>query len=276
MEWSGEKGTTIHGDGTSSRKVFFFHIPKTAGTPFNYFLQTNLSPGWEHVEGCLVPGEGLRLSNIDELKPLNYITGHVPFPVFTANGFERDKYSLVTVLREPISHLASHVNWGIRIREIGGFEGHSAEVREMSDAIAQSNLKNPQEFISLLEKYRGMFQNVQARMFTNADGVASAFNAISNLKQLDLVGITERFDDFLAACSRLWGLSSPPAIPKDKANANPTYRVTKDWILNNRVALDFIIEYIALDLFVYRYALHSGEIKIAACGLEDVRAKCQS
>lgn len=246
------------------RRVFFFHIPKTAGTSFNNFLESNLGNGVAHAEIFKPPGEPTRFNNLEWLKGLNYISGHLPFPVFGANEFSPANYFRVTILREPIAHLMSHFNWLIRIREIGGefYDSHPAEIREISDQIAAADLTCAAQLIGLLERYAYLFQNAQTRTLSNREDVTSLFDAIGNIKQFDLVGLTERFDDFLQVFSTMCGLKSTTGPPAERANANPAYQVTKQWICASPEALDFVAEYNAKDLYLYQYALHSGEVNV--------------
>lgn len=238
-------------------KVFFFHIPKTAGSTFNKVLETELAPGQTHAEAFLSPATPLLLPNAEELKRLNFVSGHVPFPVFEANGFDRSQYVLAIILREPIAQMVSHINWMVRIRELEGYEGHSEWIRGVSDDVVAADLSHPGELIDLLQRHRMLFQNVQTRTLADRDGVSSVSHALSNLERIDLVGFTERFGEFLDRFHTRMGLPRPAETPNKRENVNPSYKLSRKWIENTPQAFDFVVEYCAQDLYLYQHALRT-------------------
>ncbi|MFM6402345.1 MAG: hypothetical protein ACKPFF_37175, partial [Planktothrix sp.] len=92
-----------------TKKTFFIHIPKTAGSSFNKFLHTYLH-GDSHCESYRDSSQPWTFNNLDFLKSFDFISGHLNIQYFNKN-FERDNYLLVTLLRNPVDQLISHVNW---------------------------------------------------------------------------------------------------------------------------------------------------------------------
>jgi hypothetical protein len=97
--------------------TFFMHIPKTAGTSFNTFVRSHFSRAIiTHLESY-APSEYSRIA-----KEYQYIAGHLPVAVAKAY-FPVDTFLWYTLLREPYSHVHSHINWlrGIAMQSESSF-----------------------------------------------------------------------------------------------------------------------------------------------------------
>lgn len=230
------------------KKIFFIHIPKTAGSSFNAFLKANLH-GREHCEAHLNP-DRLTFSNLDELKTFDYISGHLRLRVFTSNQFSKETYFLMTFLREPINQLLSHLNWVMYIYDIDPvfFRKHPEEIQKISLELRETDLYDPIAFISALQKFQGLFKNNQSRFFNIQN--ANASDVIDIMSSLDMVGITECYEESIQLFLHLSGLELEPKI--HNVNQNPSYRIKKD-ILNDEKIRDFIYEYNDLDLAIYDF-----------------------
>lgn len=233
----------------ASRKIFFIHIAKTGGSSFNAFIKKRLY-GIEHCEMHLA-SDTITLLDLELLKQLDYISGHLKLDVFNKNEFSREAYFLMTFLRNPIDQLISHVNWIIHIQELGSdsFSRLSQEIQEASHEFASANLYDADTFISLLQKHQG-FSNNQSRYFVDQpDHVGSSF-IIERMLQLNLVGITEQYEESLKWFIQLNHLCFEPIVERENINPNP--RIKRD-ILENPLIYDFLQSYSAVDIEVYNY-----------------------
>jgi hypothetical protein len=88
-------------------KIFFMHIPKTAGSAFNHIFKPCMPPEryFEHMES--------RKAEIDSVvsdgQPF-FLSGHLTFDLMRHVIDRQDVFS-VTILRNPVDQLLSHLNW---------------------------------------------------------------------------------------------------------------------------------------------------------------------
>ena len=137
--------------------ICFMHIPKTAGTSFNAWARSCFSGDrfFTHIE---------RLTN-EELEQgverAHYLAGHLPL-------FELDKvvdlsrFELISIIREPFSHLHSHLNYvkgvrpGATLESYYGFR-HNKTIKTLSDTLNRIDFSNPDEihgFVAGLHDYQ--------------------------------------------------------------------------------------------------------------------------
>ncbi|MBI4780057.1 MAG: sulfotransferase family 2 domain-containing protein [Oscillatoriophycideae cyanobacterium NC_groundwater_1537_Pr4_S-0.65um_50_18] len=233
------------------KKIFFIHVAKTAGSSFNKFLANNFV-GESHCEQYL-DSQTVTLPNLDSLKKLEYISGHLNFFVFARN-FAREEYFALTFLREPIDQLISHINWVIHIYDIGSdfFQAHPKNIQDLSLELRAANLYDSDTFISCLSKYDWLFQNCQSRYFVEDWQNLRSMDVIENLATLDMVGLTEFYERSLqkfVAANQL-----EVEVKVDFLNQNSEYKIKKD-ICENALIHEFIQTYNKVDIEVYAYAL---------------------
>jgi hypothetical protein len=241
------------------RKIFFIHIAKTAGSSFNAFLRRNLN-GEAHCEQYFVPGSCLRFqpSYINQLKAFDYISGHIKLDAFFTNDFIRENYCLATFLREPMSHLISHLNWLIRIYELDSdfFSAHPTEVKEASIRLRNADLYDAQTLMSLLQEpyFRVAFSNSQSRYFANCPEIVGSEFIIEKMAKLDAIGITERYADSLIMIADRATLEGCD-FKCDRENQNRNPKIGKD-ILENEAIYEFLLGYNSIDLEIYHHFAH--------------------
>lgn len=159
--------------------VVYIHIPKTAGSTVNYYLDRSGKPGFSHVEAWL---------NDDQVAPSkvdssDWISGHIPYLQMKSRLTELTsrELRLYTVVREPIAQLVSHYNWLIEIFHRGDafYNSHPGNIREISECIRYSDNSDPAKIIDNLDRFSGLFLNQQSRV------ALSSFPTNSSCIQLD-------------------------------------------------------------------------------------------
>lgn len=234
------------------KKIFFIHVPKTAGSSFNTFLAKHFS-GRNHCEAYLAPDQ-MTMLNLSELKILDYISGHLKLDTFFWNNFSKEEYFLLAFLREPVEHLISHINWVMHIHDISAdfFNGHPKVIQQMSLELRSLNLYDTDSFVSSLQKYQGLFKNTQSKFFVTKPEDITNDSVVEQVSKLDMIGFTELYEESLRKFINLNNLGVEPEI--HKVNQNPCYRIQKD-ILENDSIYNFIREYNAIDDAVYRFLI---------------------
>lgn len=238
---------------TPNKKIFFIHIGKTAGSSFNAFLDKHFN-GEEHCQKYLA-SDRKTLLNIEHLKTLDYISGHLKLSVFHENNFQKKDYFLMTFMRDPVKQLISHLNWVIHIYDISPkfFYGHPKKIQQISLELRQLDLYDQNSLLLALQKFQGLFKNNQSRYFiTNPEAVGSEA-IIRNMSELDMIGFTEYYEESLKLFTFLNNLSVNLEI--HQLNRNTTYKIKQD-ILENDLINEFIQEYLQVDINVYNFFLH--------------------
>jgi hypothetical protein len=230
------------------QKIFFFHIAKTAGSSFNQLL-ARYYRGEAHCECYL---KGAELGSLEHLTQLDYISGHLRFSTFTNSRLAQENYFLLTFLREPIAQLLSHLNWVMYIYNIGPgfFSNHPQFVQDMSLELRALDLYDADSFIYALEKFQNWFKNNQSRYFSPTQDVC-ATTVIENLSQLDLIGLTEHYEQSIKQFAHARQLRLTDSAV-EIVNKNPSYRVGKE-ILDNPLIHEFLLDYNQVDIEVYSH-----------------------
>lgn len=229
-------------------KIFFFHVAKTAGSSFNQFLAKHYL-GEDHCERYLA---GAELTKTEYLMQFDYISGHVRFPTFIDSGLIRENYFLLTFLREPIAQLLSNLNWVIHIYDISPnfFGNHPQFVQAMSLELRSLDLYDTDSFIYALEKFQNWFKNNQSRYFSMTQEV-HAESVIEAMSQLDLIGLTEHYEQSLRLFAHARNLRMTHS-DLEIVNKNPNRRVGRE-LLDNPLIHEFLLDYNQVDLAVYGY-----------------------
>jgi len=103
-----------------------------------------------------------------------------------------------------------------------------------------------------LEKYPGWFKDNQSRYFVRADELSAA-TVIDVLSRLNLVGVTERIDQFVRQFQDLTGtIPSSRSLPLPRENRNPAYRVPLS-LLDDPVVDRYLSKYNSIDMAVYAH-----------------------
>ena len=150
------------------KKILFLHIPKTAGSSFNAIFRNAVPEGrhFEHLEG-----HGERLQRICEDGLPYFVSGHLTFDFMQTYIERQDVYS-ITILREPLDQLLSHLKW---VKYVGSPEyPHPASVPPPILELARRLFETPLRDIAAVERLidsptgRQLFDNLHVRYMTNA------------------------------------------------------------------------------------------------------------
>ncbi|MBD2484159.1 glycosyltransferase family 92 protein [Planktothrix sp. FACHB-1365] len=252
------------------KKTFFIHVPKTAGSSFNKFLHTYLH-GDSHCEAYLEVNQLWAFQNLDVLKSWDFISGHLNIQYFNRN-FKKDNYLLVTLLRNPLDQLISHVNWLASVHQCDHnsrfYQSHPDYIKKMGYNLYEKDLKDHRDIVDFLLKYK-LFKNSQSSFF-QSDSNLDADQIIENLLDFDLVGLTEDYSQFLKNYITLIGLEPivEPVIEQINVNSEPA--LNKKELLNNSNFVEFINDYNAVDIKVYNYFYELNKNRVDSFRSDDL------
>lgn len=215
-----------------STPVYFMHIPKTAGSSFNAFLQTCYKPSHyhPHIERLEPAAQALLLR-----RRQGCVSGHLHFE--RARSMSKlDAYHVLTLLRDPLSHLHSHINYLRRVhldQELEkeyGFQ-HNDAIKALAKKLCEIDFSDPQEIQTLVAGLSGyeldFLENIQTRYFLGKRpqrlSEADYEMAQANMDHFSLVGLTEAYDQFLGRFCSLVGL--PFQQQSSKSNRADSYRL---------------------------------------------------
>lgn len=243
------------------RKILYVHVAKAGGSSFNLLLHRYFhgeSHCEQYVEQRQKPGGGFvrELGNLENLRRLDFLSGHLTLPLLEHSGLDLHDYMRVTILRHPFMQTISHMNWVIKISEDEAaplYQNVSSEVQQMSQALRAVDEWSPQTVMRWLELYPHWFQNNQARYFLTSDSLHEE-GLVEKLSGLDLVGVTERLDAFVTRFARLTGLGRQvraTGVPHE--NRNPAYHVPLA-VLEDTALRDFLTGYNRFDMALYAHA----------------------
>lgn len=256
------EGPTVAQDaGTDpAQKYFFMHIAKTAGSYVNHVLSQAF--GDDLVAHCEA-AKRLDPEAADWSKPV--WSGHVYLQNWL--GIERRqgwKAKRLTILREPVSQLASHILW-LDHYALPGFRDEYRRLdeatRDVVDAVGQTDLSSGDDIDRLLTLINGRgvqyFDNCQARYFiARSPGIGLQDplhlglkpRLLQEMRRFSLIGIGEEMDRFIAALGAETGATLVPAATKvNEAKAART--IDTDNPLIRRV----LSKRLTLDMWLYRH-----------------------
>jgi len=250
------------------KKLFFLHIPKTAGTFFNDFLAAQFNEYIDHIESKY---NLEKKEDVNKLSNLKAFSGHIIYPLFKRT-FNIKNFTTITVLRNPIEQVVSHITY---VRELGEesekerLNKHNDTVKSIVKKLKKTDLSNPtdiEKFIHWLEKKNiWLFHDCQTRYLGGGGKIqpANLNNALKNLDDINYVGITERLKEFMILLNLTENFK---LIEYEKKNVTKN-RYGLD--INNIEIRKVLQPLIQNDHIVYRYArekfinnLHTEMIKM--------------
>lgn len=230
---------------TTPIKVFI-HVPKTAGSTVNAYLERSGAPGASHVEAWIEDDTEASAKLMD----LDWVSGHVQFPQMrarlAANTFRRLRF--FTLVRDPVKQLMSHYNWLIEIHHRGGsfYNGHPQRIKEISEAIRATNNDDPSSVVQQLLAAPGLFLNQQSRLVFG--GLPERFSDAelqNRLSIYDNIATESSLPEFLKEISGL------PYEDTRRENVSP-YHFDKN-VFESDIMRDFVEEHHSADVALYRY-----------------------
>ncbi len=240
--------------GRNERTILFMHIPKTAGTSFVTWLQAALPKdrGAAHIELL----EMARFRSLpDEYR---YLAGHLPVGTWK-RCFNLEKADLLTIVREPYAHLHSHLSWLMqtaRTPEDNYFRMHNPAIIELGHRLSEIDMTSPAAlatFVADLDHLQAAFlDNMQTRYFLDSlpprVDHRDLRQALANLDHFSLIGLTERYREFLEQFGQRYRISPVPENSRlNRSAAPPLFDIAHP---DNRAALLPLVRY---DLELYRH-----------------------
>jgi hypothetical protein len=127
--------------------IVFLHIPKTAGSSVNYYLNEMSPFGAGHIEGNLNHDYG----NLD------WVSGHLTrVDMETSLSLTSRKIDWYAAMRDPISQLCSALNWQFIVLKKGSdfFSGHLEHQKQFILEVSSIDFANENAILNLLIKHR--------------------------------------------------------------------------------------------------------------------------
>jgi len=186
-------------------KIFFLHIPKTAGSSVNEMLAL----GFEkekvrfHIENDRIE----QYRNIDTAQ-LDMFSGHISLAEVN-RYLSLEDFLKVTIVRDPFQQLISHINWVKFISENPEspfFINHPENIKEFSLMLRELDFSD----LSAVEVFFNNLPNIGISLFCNSQTrylckenvplvitERDSQKAISGLPFFDIIGTVEKIDNFI-------------------------------------------------------------------------------
>jgi hypothetical protein len=180
-------------------KIYFMHIPKTAGSAFNSIFKSAVPVGryFEHMES-----HGERFAEIkDDGEPF-YASGHFTFAA-TEGLIRRPDVFSMTILRNPVEQLISHLKW---VKAYGNPEdearraGLPSDIAQLSQDLWKISLNDVERLRNTIDRpvARRLFDNLQVRYMTSMDDDQvdddRVMGALENFINFDFIFVLEDMD----------------------------------------------------------------------------------
>ena len=240
------------------QKYFYLHIPKTAGTTFNDFLKRAFSSKETlfHIES--------KLEKIDNQRVL---AGHVILPRAQKIIPNFENYIKLTVLRDPLSQISSHLRYVKKLgepSEAKRLEGHTESIKTIVVFLSTINFSKVEDINRLVqwleENNYVLFHNCQMQYLVGSRFIITETQVERGKQVLDsieYVGVTERLTEYMELLSQKFGIVGK--VKNKKLNiTSETYGLD---IKNPDIikALEPLIHY---DKLIYQYAKDKFEKEI--------------
>ena len=247
----------IHRQKDSKKRVFFMHIPKTAGTSFNSFARSLYNP-----DEILTHIESFHRSEYPAIaNNYSFISGHLQLSEIK-EFFPHSEFQLYSLIREPYSHLHSHLNW---LRSIGADKNgplYLAQHQLFKDLTAEFGKKSQLDYDNLqkiVDNLTGVLRksvdNSQIRYFLdNTPEIVdiSCFDrAKEDLALFKSVGLTAKYSLFRETfCKDNSFVTPKTAHSLNKSRFTPLYDhrdpLNRE-IVHPLVKVDLLLYHLVLD-----------------------------
>ena len=175
----------------SNKKVFYFHIPKTAGTTVASLLDEHFNNTLHHIEGQPITPEFLNKYDV--------VSGHVTY-THIEKILDLSQWVTIATFREPYSHIASHINWVRKLADKGEeqrFSKHPKDFQDLALYMKTLNLSYADDIKELIKYFSQTdfhyFYNTQT-LYMDKDKRLDI--AIKNLGHINIIGLTETMGAF--------------------------------------------------------------------------------
>lgn len=247
-------------DLNSSARVFFMHIPKTAGTTLGVVIDPYLPrPRYPHYDALQLDS-----TTTKEASQYRSIVGHVAYTQVAERW--QDGFTALTVLRQPLARFVSSFFQRKRADNLGDnpsqrmlFEDQILKTMSLDQFVASERLKVLWSYINI--QTRMLAGQISGPEWRNASSLTElmekmeqqsdswALLARQRLNKMAFVGLTERFQDSLLLLSFTFGWR--PFLDNLRMNVNPSPHRLDELDPQTMTLLE---RYNAMDQPLYDYA----------------------
>lgn len=242
------------------KKFLFIHIPKAAGSSVNKLFLDALG-----LENCAIHLESRsEWRNEEERKNLitqkSFLSGHITFSEFEKKT-NFDQYFSFAFLRDPYTHLISHLSWIRKLSDPGQetrFNEHPEYIQNLSKKLFSTNLQSTVELedlvVNLTPQEFSLLDNVQTRYLRNNNNPRpvdeiDAIDAIKNISKISHIGTMENIDSDLSEISMALVSKKIDKAPIENMNPN-SYGLNQDVVKKATRLLNLIKHDLVLYDFV--------------------------
>lgn len=261
-------------------KLFYFHVPKTAGSSINDFFSNYINKYHFHIEGVQDLDEGF-------FDQYDFLSGHMSYTQMDKLLKLNDWITFAT-FREPISYAISHLKWVRKLADPGEeerFNAHPPIFQEIALKMTKFDFSSPediQKFIKWLESIDFYYlHNTQLRYmnltsYRNALKDTSIEIALTNMRKINFIGIQEEMSDYMDNISYEfnWEVKKKPFVNTNDNNYG--FDILCDETKKALFPLyekDIIIYEEARRLYCKQKVLYENENTVQVRGFVDSRKK---
>lgn len=189
-------------------KLFFVHLMKTGGSSFVARLRTCISEG-QMYPNAIDDDMPEAYTSIDDLRTLTaerrarieVYSGHFPY---IASQLVGEPVWTATILREPLSRTVSYLKHARRLNT------------QFQELTLEQVYDDPWKHPMLIRNYQAKLfaMTLDDRLETQLDVIEvdeeRLESAIRHLEDVDVLGLHERYDDFVTAAARIGGWEFEP------------------------------------------------------------------
>lgn len=196
------------------KKLFYIHIPKTAGSSINKHFAESFHKHFLHVEGVEFDKEFVN--------KYDFVSGHVTSS--KAQKVITEDFMTMVTLREPYSYVVSHLCWIRKLADKGEEQrllSHPKIFQKIALKMKGFDFSNPSEisaFILWLEDID--FRYLHNTQTLYLDGKRRIPFAVKNLNKINFVGVTEHTSEFTKMVSDYFGFLVNKETPQINSNTN--------------------------------------------------------
>lgn len=232
--------------------MVFMHIPKTAGTSFNTLVHTFLSKG--RIVSHLELVEKRKYNRLQGR--YNFLSGHLRIGVLK-EYFNLEEADLYTIVREPYSHLHSHLKWLIKTSTDSNdsyFKHSNRTIYDLGRSLSHIDFGKIDDLAQFTSDIKGteaaFFDNMQTRYFLDHEPGRVCDNdfeqAVANTELFRLIGLTEDYFSFVNRFVQINGLKKSGLSKKlNLSKTEPLF----DY--NDQVVREILYPLVRFDLELY-------------------------